>query len=818
MAVVVEPTRAAPLSFTHDIISIINRAGCNAGACHAKPNGQKGFSLSVFSYNPSEDYREIVKESRGRRVFPEAPEQSLVLQKPAMSVEHEGGLRFERDSDFYNKIKRWIGTGMVYANDEDPQLVAVRVYPKQRRYGRKATQSLLVQATYSDGAVRDVTHLSVFESRDKDIVAVDTNGRMKVKDRFGEAAVMVRFRDRVDVATVTVPTDYGLADSTYETLPVNNELDTHVYAQLKRLGFFPSDTCSDSTFLRRAYLDAVGLLPTADESRAFLTADDPQKRQKLIDRLLEHPRWADHWATKWSDLIRPNDVLVGTESVYVLDQWTREQFRKNVPYDQFVRRIITAEGNTVANGAGIVFRDRPKPEDVSELVAQVFLGVRIQCARCHHHPLEKWSQKDFYQLAAYFGQVKAPGGRGGLTQRGAFVFHAGEGEVKHPLTDDVMHPTPPDVKAIKTKSPNLMLSEFCPKLATVADKFSVIRSVHHTDSFHGGGNHWMMTGQKSFMPTQCDSVISFHPSYGSVVSFARGYETKLPAYMAVGQQSRSGGPNFLGPQHAPFVVGGDPSQPDFKVRDIILPPDISEGRAVSRRNLHRAIDRMVRFQDARAEDPAVAFDKFYQQAVDTVSSPNAQAAFDINSEPDSIRDMYGRCELGQRLLLSRRLVEAGVPFVTCYYGGWDHHGGIIDAITGRTKSGCPCAQANMPTLDRGLTALIKDLDQRGLLDTTLVLAFGEFGRTAHREGTSGRGHWSNAMSIFAAGAGIPGGQAIGATDEIGNHAAVNKHSPADLAASIYTKMGVDPHQHLNAADGRPVPLVKNGQIIKELFV
>jgi len=372
------------------------------------------------------------------------------------------------------------------------------------------------------------------------------------------------------------------------------------------------------------------------------------------------------------------------------------------------------------------------------------------------------------------------------------------------------------VQAIKTKSPNLMLAEFCPKLATVADKFSIIRSVSHTDSFHGGGNHWMMTGQKSPMPTQCDSVISFHPSFGSVVSFRRGDETKLPAYMAVGQQSRSGGPNFLGPQHAPFVIGGDPSQPNFQVRDVVLPSDLSEGRAVTRRQLHQAIDRMSRFQDARASDPAVAFDKYYQTAVDTISSPQAQAAFDLSQEPDSIRDMYGRCELGQRLMLSRRLVEAGVPFVTVYYGGWDHHGSIIESITGRTKSNCPCEQASMPPLDQGLTALITDLDDRGLLDTTLIMAFGEFGRTAEPTG-GGRGHWGRAMSIFTAGAGIPGGQAIGATDEIGNHPIEKKYTPADLAASIYTKMGIDLHQHLQSPDGRPIELVKNGQIIKELF-
>ena len=439
ITVTVEPALQRQLTFLHDVIPIINRARCNAGACHAKPRGQKGFQLSIFSFDPESDYQEIVRESYGRRVFPTAPQKSLVLEKATMTVAHKGGLRFGVDSQLYDRFSKWIGTGMVYANSEDPDVEKIDVYPDRRRYQPGAQQPLLVRAFFSDGTVRDVTHLSVFESRDKDLVHVDAEGLMTVTDQFGEAAVTARFLEKVDVATVTIPTDYGLADSAYDPLPVYNLIDTHVYAQLKRLGFLPADLCTDGEFLRRAYFDAVGILPPSDEAEAFLADEDPEKRNKLIERLLDHSHWPDHWATKWSDLIRPNDILVGAKMVYVLDQWTREQFRKNLPYDQFVRQVVAAEGNAIQNGASVVFRDRPKPEDVATLVAQVFLGVRIECAKCHHHPLDKWSQKDFYQFAAFFGQVKQQGDRG---NKGFTIFHSGEGEVKHPMTQQVMQPTP----------------------------------------------------------------------------------------------------------------------------------------------------------------------------------------------------------------------------------------------------------------------------------------------------------------------------------------------------------------------------------------
>jgi hypothetical protein len=362
-------------------------------------------------------------------------------------------------------------------------------------------------------------------------------------------------------------------------------------------------------------------------------------------------------------------------------------------------------------------------------------------------------------------------------------------------------------KTIPTKVPGVHFSEVVPKLADTFDKFTVLRSICHKDPNHGGGNHYMMTGAPTPVPVGCGAFVTFHPSFGSVVSHHRGVQRGMPAYMSLPTMSRSGGPNFLGAQHAPFVIGGDPSSASFRVRDVVLPPDVSQGRAEDRRRMRQSLDRLKRITDAAADDPAIGFDGFYRQGVDLVTSPAAQAAFDITKESDATRDRYGRTDMGQRLLLCRRLVEVGVSFVTCYSGGWDDHKDLFKSYKG----------PKMGKLDQGLSALIADLSERGLLDSTLVLCLGEFGRTPKVNKDGGRDHWPHAMSVLAAGAGIPGGQIVGATDPKGYHASDNVLSPEDFAASLYTKMGIDPTQVLHNTAGRPVQLVNGGKPIKELF-
>ena len=364
-----------------------------------------------------------------------------------------------------------------------------------------------------------------------------------------------------------------------------------------------------------------------------------------------------------------------------------------------------------------------------------------------------------------------------------------------------------EFKAISTAIPGIQFSEAVPNLAKVADKFTVLRSICHKDPNHGGGNHYMMTGAPTPVPVACGAFVTFHPSFGSMVSYARGQREGLPAYVSMPQVSRSGGPNFLGGKHAPFVVDGYPNSPSFKVRDVVLPKDISEGRAASRRELRAGLDQMKRYTDKLADDPAVSFDEYFQQGVQLVLSPRAQSAFDIAREADKVRDAYGRNDFAQRLLLARRLVEVGVSWITVYSGGWDHHTKIFEAYKGD----------HIKSMDKAVAALISDLDERGLLDSTLVLMLGEFGRTPKVNKDAGRDHWPHAMSVLMAGAGTPRGAVIGATDAKGYHASENVHSPEDFAASLYTRMGIDPTQVLHTNTGRPIRLVNNGRLIKELF-
>jgi hypothetical protein len=364
-----------------------------------------------------------------------------------------------------------------------------------------------------------------------------------------------------------------------------------------------------------------------------------------------------------------------------------------------------------------------------------------------------------------------------------------------------------EFKSIPTSVPGVHFCETMPLLAKSFDKFSVVRSICHKDPNHGGGNHYMMTGSPTPVPVGCGAFVSFHPSIGSVVSRERGVRAGLPTYMSMPSVSRSGGAHFLGAQHAPFVVGGDPNSKGFRVRDVAIPQAISEGRAIGRNQLRASLDNLKRMTEKGAEDPTLGFDQSYIQGMELVTSPMAQAAFDLSQEPAETRKLYGEHDFGQRLLLARRLAEVGVSFSVVYWGGWDHHRGLFKSF----KDGY--AQK----LDQGINGLITDLDLRGMLDNTLVICLGEFGRTPKVNKDGGRDHWPGAMSVLMAGAGIPGGQIVGATDPKGYYASENIYSPEDFAVSVYTKLGIDPHQLLHTNTGRPVQLVNGGKPIKELF-
>lgn len=363
-----------------------------------------------------------------------------------------------------------------------------------------------------------------------------------------------------------------------------------------------------------------------------------------------------------------------------------------------------------------------------------------------------------------------------------------------------------DFHTIPTKVPGVRYSQHCERLASISDKFAIIRSIRHNQGNHGAGNHYMMTGAPPRIPVGCGAFVSFHPSFGSTVAYERGPTKGMPPYFSIPSMTRSGGPNFLGAQYAPFVVPDNPNSESFRVRDVALPKELTDGRFARRKSLREGVDKLLRIQDKAAADPTLALDQYYQQSFDLMSSTEAQKAFDIHSEDGELRTRYGRNPFGQRTLLARRLVEAGVPFVTLHEGGWDHHRDLFNAFNKR-----------MPHVDNTVATLIEDLEERGLLDTTLVLLLGEFGRTPKINKDAGRDHWSNAMSVLMAGAGTPGGLTLGATDRKGYSAVDRVLSPENFASTLYTKMGIDPNQVYYTPQGRPTHLVSDKTPIPELL-
>jgi hypothetical protein len=363
-----------------------------------------------------------------------------------------------------------------------------------------------------------------------------------------------------------------------------------------------------------------------------------------------------------------------------------------------------------------------------------------------------------------------------------------------------------EFKPLATKTPGMVVSEHMTKLAAMSDKLALVRSIRHDQGNHGAGNHYLMTGAPPRIPVGCGAFVSFHPSLGSVVAHEKPAKAGLPSYFSLPSMSRSGGPNFLGASYAPFVVDGDPSNANFRVRDVALPAGLTEGRFADRDSLRADVDRFRRTLDGAFADPAVAFDDHSRQAHELMASKEAQAAFRISDEPEKVRERYGKNAFGQRALLARRLVEAGVPFVTINDGGWDHHTKLFDTLKTR-----------LPKWDQTVAALIGDLSERGLLDSTLVIALGEFGRTPQINKDGGRDHWSNAMSVLFAGGKIRGGQVIGATDRKGFAAVERVLGPEHFASTIYRKLGIDPNKILYTPQGRPAHLVSDGTPIRELM-
>ncbi|WP_010585692.1 DUF1549 and DUF1553 domain-containing protein [Schlesneria paludicola] len=432
------------VTFESDVQPLLTRLGCNAGPCHGKSRGQNGFALSLLGFDSDFDYAALVREARGRRVFAAAPEESLLLRKAVGQLPHGGGKRFEIGSPPYEQIRAWIHDGAPRTPADAPKLVRVIAEPASQSLAPQQQFPLRVIAEYSDGHRRDVTDGAAFQSNDRTIAAIAPagDGIVQAGPVPGEAAIMARYMNHIAVCTVTIPLPGNVPDADYQQLPRLSAIDDLVWQKLKLLGMTPSPPANDATFHRRAFVRAIGRLPTPDETRAYLADQSPNKREALVDGLLDRPEYADFWANKWADLLRPNPYRAGIKSVWNLDAWLRDAFRKNMPYDQFVRELLTAQGSTWKNGATVIFRDRPEPIEIGASVSQLFLGVRLECAKCHHHPFEVWSQDDFFGFASFFSRIghKGEGLSPPISGGEEMIFTKSSGQLLHGHTGQPVAP------------------------------------------------------------------------------------------------------------------------------------------------------------------------------------------------------------------------------------------------------------------------------------------------------------------------------------------------------------------------------------------
>jgi hypothetical protein len=423
-----------PLNFPNQIVPIFTKFGCNSGGCHGKSTGQNGFRLSLLGFEPGEDYEHLLKESRGRRLFPSAPERSLLLQKPINASPHGGGARMDADSHEYRLLLRWISQGMPYGKPTDPSVARISVFPRARSMRRNTEQQLIVLAHYTDGSTEDVSCLSQYDPNNPDMAEASSTGLIKTLDLTGEVAIMARYQGHVAVFEASIP----LGVKVEKLPPARNFIDELVFKKLRLLGLPPSTLADDSTFIRRLTIDVAGRLPTVDETRQFLADRDPAKRDKAIDRLLASTDYADYFANKWNSILRNKRRTPNyTSGTYGFHAWIRDSLNNNLPYDEFVREIVGASGEMSDNPPVAWYREVKEVDQQVEDCAQLFLGLRIQCARCHHHPFEKWSQRDYYSFASFFSRV----GRKGTNPDDQHVFHRrGVPSAVNPKTGESLPP------------------------------------------------------------------------------------------------------------------------------------------------------------------------------------------------------------------------------------------------------------------------------------------------------------------------------------------------------------------------------------------
>ncbi|MDA1164963.1 MAG: DUF1549 and DUF1553 domain-containing protein [Planctomycetota bacterium] len=424
---------AAPrrVHFETDVLPILSRFGCNSSGCHGKAEGQNGFKLSIFGFDPGTDRAALTQEGRGRRTNRTIPDQSLLLLKASGGMPHGGGIRIRKNSGEYQVLRDWITTGGLAGDPDAPKLVAIQVTPHDTRMAMDSSRQLQVTARFSNGREIDVTHLAKFQTNSESLATVDEFGLVTTSDNPGEAAIMASYLGEVDVFRAIVPQpDDG---TTFPQQPVLNFIDGLVDAKLRKLNIHPAGLCSDADFLRRVYLDIIGTLPTAAEARTFLADSLPDKRSTLVDSLLVRKEYADFQALKWSDVLRVERLTLGHKHAYTYYRWIREAFVRNRPFDDVARDIIAATGPLSRNPAANLFRVAKKPGEVAATVSQVFMGIRIECAQCHHHPFDQWSQRDYYGMEAFFTQVNFKS-----TPADQVLIPNKKDATKHPRTGDAV--------------------------------------------------------------------------------------------------------------------------------------------------------------------------------------------------------------------------------------------------------------------------------------------------------------------------------------------------------------------------------------------
>lgn len=419
--------------FENDIEPILSRFGCNAAGCHGGAEGQGGFKLSVFGFDPGADYSALVKDGRGRRVLHEAPDGSLLLAKPSGQIAHGGGVRIPKGTPEYETVRGWIAAGTPVGNPKAPHIVAIHVEPKERLLAMKGRQQLRVIGRYLDGKEIDVTAHAKFQANQEGVASVDVDGLVSAGEVPGEVAVMATYLGAVDTFRALIPRPDKI--DPFPAFPLNNFIDTSVLARLKNLNIAPSELADDAEYLRRAYIDVIGTLPTPVEARRFFADKRADRRARLVDELLERPEYADYAALQWADVLRIDRQALGHKRAYGFYRWVHDSAARNKPFDQFARELLTADGPLEESGPAAFYKVAPKPGERASSLAQILLGVRIACAECHHHPFDRWSQTDYFGMQAFFTQITLkPSARGEVLQA------IGDPETKHPRTGEAIPP------------------------------------------------------------------------------------------------------------------------------------------------------------------------------------------------------------------------------------------------------------------------------------------------------------------------------------------------------------------------------------------